>query len=89
MITVVITHEVKAYSEWRKGYDADEGNRTKAGAKISGVYTSVDNPNMVTVIGEFPSVEAAQGFMSSPELKKAMEVAGVIGVPEVKILNKA
>jgi hypothetical protein len=43
---------------------------------------------MVTVIGEAPSLEAINGFMSNPELKAAMEKGGVIGMPDVKILNK-
>ena len=88
MITVVITHEVKNYSEWRKGYDEDEVNREKAGFKTTGEYQSVKNPNLVTVIGESPSEEAITNFMSNPDLKAAMEKAGVIGMPDVKILNK-
>ena len=56
--------------------------------KIYGVYNSVDNANQVTVIAEFPSAEAVQGFLSSPELKAGMVEAGVIGATEAKILNK-
>ncbi len=88
MKTVIITHEVKNYSEWRKVYDADEVNRTKAGFKTSGEYRAVDNPNMVTIIGEVPSVEAISKFMANPDLKVAMEKGGVLGMPDVRILNK-
>jgi hypothetical protein len=88
MITVIITHECKNYSEWRVVFDADEVNRTKAGFKIGSVYQSVDNSNKITIIGEAPSVEAINGFMSNTELKAAMEKGGVIGIPDVKILRK-
>jgi quinol monooxygenase YgiN len=88
-VTVVITHEVKNYASWRKGYDADESNRNKAGFRVSGVYADLKNPNMVTVIGEFPSAAAAEAFAASPKLKEAMEKSGVIGKPEVKILTVA
>ena len=88
MITVIVSHEVKNYSDWRKVYDADAPNRSKAGFKISGEYRSVDNPNKITIIGETPSVEAINNFMSNPALKEAMEKGGVMGMPEVKILNK-
>jgi len=44
---------------------------------------------LVTLIGEAPSVEALKKFMSNPALKDAMERGGIIGMPEVKILNKA
>jgi hypothetical protein len=88
MVTVIISHECKNYPDWRKVFDADEKNRSKAGFKSTGVYHSVDNSNKITIIGEAPSIEAIKGFMSNPELKLAMEKGGVIGVPDVKILNK-
>ena len=88
MITVLVTHEIKNYSDWRKVFDADEVNRSKAGFKSTGVFHSVDNPNMITIIGEVPNLEAINEFMANPELKVAMEKGGVIGVPDVKILNK-
>lgn len=88
MTTVIVTHEVKNYSDWRKVYDADEVNRSKAGMKVTGLYQSVDNSNMVTVVGEAPSLEAVKQFMSNPELKAAMEKGGVLGVPDVRVLRK-
>ena len=88
MVTVIITHEVKNYSDWRKVYDADEANRSKAGFQTNREYQSVNNPNLITIIGEAPSLEAINGFMANPELKAAMEKGGVIGIPDVKILNK-
>jgi hypothetical protein len=88
MVTVIISHECKNYSVWRKVFDADEVNRLKAGFKSKGVYHSVDNSNKITIIGEAPSVAAINGFMANPELKAAMEKGGVIGMPDVKILSK-
>jgi hypothetical protein len=88
MVTVIISHECKNYSDWRKVFDADEANRLKAGFKIMGVYHSVDNTNKITILGEAPSVEAINGFMAKPELKDALEKGGVIGKPDVKILNR-
>jgi hypothetical protein len=88
MVTVIISHECKNYSVWRKVFDADEVNRSKAGFKSTGVYHSVDNANKITIIGEAPSVEAINGFMANPELKVAMEKGGVLGMPDVKILSR-
>jgi hypothetical protein len=88
MITVILTHEVKNFSDWMKVYDADAENRVKAGLHISSMYRSVDNPNMITLVGEAPGMDAVKGFMSNPDLKAAMEKGGVIGVPDVKLLNK-
>jgi len=88
MVTTLLTHEVKNFLEWKKGFDAGEPLRQKAGVKISGVYNSVDNPNNITIIAEFQSPEAVQGFLRHPVLRESMEEAGVIGIPEAKILNK-
>lgn len=88
MITVILSHEVKNYSTWRKVYDEDEINRTRAGLIMTGVYQSIENPNMITLIGESPNVEAFQNFISNPDLKVAMEQGGVIGIPEVRIMRE-
>lgn len=88
MIKVILSHEVKDFSTWKKGFDSGEPLRTEAGVTTVGVYTSVTNPNHVTVTTEFPSYEAVKGFFSNPALKSDMEKAGVISEPEVKILNK-
>jgi quinol monooxygenase YgiN len=86
-VVVVVTHEVKDYDSWRKGYNADELNRKNVGFKVWSVYADVNNPNMVSVIGEFPSAAAAEAFSTSPKLKEVMEKAGVVGKPDVKVLT--
>lgn len=83
-----VTHEVKDYATWRKGFEADKANREKAGIHLAAIYTAADNYNMVTVVCEVPNVNVAQSFINAPELKTAMEKAGVISKPEVKIVIK-
>jgi quinol monooxygenase YgiN len=87
VVTVIVTHEVKDYASWRKVYDADEPNRKMMGFKVWGVYADVKNPNVVSIIGTFPNAGSVDAFMSSPKLKTAMEDAGVIGKPDVKVLT--
>ena len=88
MVDVIITHEVKDFSKWRKGFKGDHSSRPEANVKVRGVYQSVENPNVITVMAEFPSVEAVHGFMKNPVLKTALDRGGVIGHPEVRILSK-
>jgi quinol monooxygenase YgiN len=47
------------------------------GVVAQAVYQSTDDPNDVTVIHDFHSLEKAKAFAASPELKAAMEKAGV------------
>jgi hypothetical protein len=88
MVKVIVSHEVKNYSDWKKVFDSDEPNRSKAGFKSTGVYHSVEKPNQITIIGEAPNTEAIKSFMANPAMKAAMEKGGVLGMPEVKILQK-
>ncbi len=88
MVTVILSHEVANFSDWKKGFDEGESMRQQAGVKTIGIFNSVENANDVTIITEFPSKEAVQGFMANPNLKADMEKAGVISAPTVKILSK-
>jgi quinol monooxygenase YgiN len=85
-VTVIVTHEVKEYTSWRKVYDADEPNRKLMGFKVWGVYRDAKSPNWVSIIGTFPNAGAVDAFMASPKLKEAMDNAGVLGKPDVKVL---
>ena len=88
MVTVIMQHEVKDFAQWKPIFDADESNRAKAGIKLSGLYTSVKNPNDVTMIFEAPGAEVLDTFMSDPNLQEAMKKGGVISAPVVSVLNK-
>lgn len=88
MVTVILTHEVKNYADWKVGFDGDEANRAQMGVSIIGVYQDVDNHNMVTIISEVASAEAIKGFLANPDMQMNMEKLGVIGVPTLRILNK-
>ena len=88
MITIIFTHPVKNFQEWKKIYDENAEHRAKAGIIISGLFQSADDPNIVTLIGEVASIEDFNNFNSDPELISEMQRAGVIGIPEVKILKK-
>lgn len=88
MITVIGKHEVKDAKTWKVGFDADEANRAKAGVKVNGVYSSIENPNMITISMDFPNKEVLDGMMSNPDMQKTMAEAGVIGKPEFHVFTK-
>jgi quinol monooxygenase YgiN len=88
MVHVILTHEVQDYAQWREDFDAGEAFRVQNGVTVLDVYTAVDNSNKVTILTEFPSVEAVHGFMNAPSFKEAAQKAGVVGAPELKILQK-
>lgn len=84
-----VRHEVTDYAVWRKAFDAFAPTQKKLGVIYSAVYRAADNPNDVTVIHDFHSVDKAKGFAASPELKAAMEKAGVKSAPQIWITTKS
>jgi quinol monooxygenase YgiN len=84
-----VRHEVADYGVWRKAFDAFAPTAKKSGAINGAVYRSADNANDVTVTHDFHSVAKAKAFAASPELKAAMEKAGVKGAPQIWITTKS
>ena len=88
MATMFIRHTISDYKAWRKAYDEAAPLQKAKGVTAQAVYQAADNPNDITVTHEFGSVEAAQAFAKSDELKKAMQGAGVVGTPTIWFTNK-
>jgi hypothetical protein len=83
--TLFVRHQVADYAAWRSVYDSVEGLRQQYGCTGAEVLTDADDKNDVIVIHRFPTVDAAQGFAGSSELKDAMGRAGVQGAPRIEI----
>lgn len=88
MVTVIIQNEVKDFAEWKKVFDADNLDRTKEGVNLIALYTSINNPNDVTMIFEATSAEVYEKIMSDPGRQDILKKAGVISAPTAAILNK-
>ena len=89
MASILIQHTVKDFAAWKKVFDSALDMRTANGELSAQVYRDVNDPNKVTTINKWNSLANAQKFAHSPELKAAMEKAGVMGAPTVYFLNEA
>jgi hypothetical protein len=67
-----VRHKVQDYAKWRKVYDDFEETRTKMGETGDWVWQLAGDPNDVTVIHDFDSVEKAKAFVKRSELREAM-----------------
>ena len=88
MTTLFVRHTVKDYAAWRKLYDSFAPVQQANGVAAQAVYQSAEDPNDVTVTHEFASLDAAKSFVGKPELKEAMQKAGVVGAPSIWFTNK-
>jgi len=85
-LITTITHGVKDFSSWKKVYDSGEKLRQKAGVNDYLLLRSLSDKNLVTVLGTSSSAAKFNQFVSNPDLKTAMDKAGVISKPEVKVM---
>jgi quinol monooxygenase YgiN len=89
MASMLVQHNVKDYAAFKKVYDSAESIRTTNGELSDQIFRDATDPNKLTLIFKWNSVANAQKYAHSPELKAAMEKAGVVGVPNISFLNEA
>ncbi len=77
MYIMVANHGVEDYERWKAGFD--QLPPTQVGARFDHVNRNIDDPDNITVISGWETVEAAVAFRDSPELSDAMAKAGVVG----------
>jgi uncharacterized protein (DUF1330 family) len=87
MITLVVHHKVRDYDAWKPVFDEHEGVRVSHGEVEHRIYRMCADPNSVAIHNDFPTVEAARGFMADPSLQEAMERGGVEGDPGTGFLG--
>jgi hypothetical protein len=88
MIFINVRHLVADFTKWRHHFDADLARRKDSGATgIEYVYRDLENPNMVTIIMQWESLEKARKFVQDPKLAELMKDSGVLSEPEVRFLR--
>lgn len=80
---MAVTHVVKDFDTWKKGFDEDEMNRTASGLTLRALARGIDNPNNVYIFLNVSDLQKAKDFAASPKLKDIMQKLGVISKPEI------
>jgi len=84
---VIVTHPVKDFDTWKSVFDKFEAVRKEGGEQSAVVLRHADDPNMVTVVNTWNSIDEFQAFFGQEELKAGMAEAGVAGPPTVILAN--
>lgn len=85
-VIMIVTLEVKNFTEWKKGFDAGYPVREKAGIKVLSVCSSTEIENQIVVIEEAESAQAAHNFLT---LLKSKQKEGDMTKMNVKLYDKA
>ena len=89
MAYMFVRTSVKDYEAWKPVFDSGIDMRRKSGEKSYQVLRQGDGSNELVVLSRWDSLDDARRFAASPELKEAMQRAGVIGKPETLFLEEA
>jgi heme-degrading monooxygenase HmoA len=89
MIHVMIRHKVAEYTRWKEAFDAHHTARKHAGETGCRLYQNVEDPREVIIFSDWDSLEQARTFMTSEEVRKTMQQAGVVGAPEIQFVEAA
>ena len=86
---LAVRHQVSDYAGWRKVYGEIEPLRAQYGCTAQRVLRLPEDGNDLFITHEFPSAAQASGFAGDPELREAMDRAGVQGMPRIEIFTDA
>ena len=85
----MISHRVHDYDKWKVVFEENAAVRKEFGCTGGYVFRDADDPNKVTALLEFESVERFRAFRQDPRLADAMSRAGVDGPPDIRALEVA
>lgn len=89
MAYILVQQSVADYEKWKPFFDEDGPIRRAGGSKGGLVLRNADDPNHITVLLEWDSLENARAFAGSDELRERMRRAGVTSAPELYFLDEA
>lgn len=84
---MIIEHTVKDFGKWKTAYLAHDSTRQAFGISQYILARGKKDSNDVVVIDKFSDVAKAKEFGASPNLKEAMQKAGVTGQPNISLVE--
>jgi antibiotic biosynthesis monooxygenase (ABM) superfamily enzyme len=89
MAYMLVRHNVKDYTAWKSVFDSVSDLRKRNGEKAYQILRQGNGSNELVALFKWDNLDHARKYAASPELKAAMERAGVIGKPEILFLEEA
>lgn len=85
--SMVVRHPVKDYAQFKKVFLSTDSMPQAYGVHPIGVARGIQDTNMVVVIAKIDDLAKAKAFGASPELKTAMDSAGVTAAPTIDFVD--
>lgn len=80
-------HRVQDFAKWHRVFSSHAEAQRKAGLDLLYLLRDTNDPNHIVYLFRVHNLETAKAFTEAPEASKAAEESGVIGMPEIILLN--
>ena len=88
MAYLLIRHKVKDYTAWKSNFDNAAEMRKASGEKSYQILHPDDDAKNLVLLFEWDNLDNARNHVAAPELKEAMQQAGVVEEPEIYFLEE-
>lgn len=82
-IGLIVIHKVADYGRWLPYFEAHRDAHLDAGIVGYRLHRGVDDPNLIAILFFATDRVALRAFGESEDLRRTMELAGVLGQPEL------
>jgi len=86
MAYVLVRHKVADYEKWKPVFDAHSATRKASGSKGGRLFRNASDENETVIL--LDDLEKARQFVQSPDLREAMQRAGVVDQPTIIFLEE-
>jgi hypothetical protein len=89
MVYLFLRHTVEDYGRWHEGFDRHLAARQAGGATNEAhIMHNIDNAEDIIVLLGWHDLARARAFTNSVSLQTAFKQMGVVGLPEVYVLQR-
>jgi antibiotic biosynthesis monooxygenase (ABM) superfamily enzyme len=89
MAYMFVRHSFRDYDAWKSVFDSVGDLRKRNGEQSYQILRQDNGSDELVALFRWDNLDNARKYAASPELKAAMERAGVIGKPEILFLEEA
>lgn len=87
MAWIHVRQQVQDYNKWKAEYDKTAEYKRHQGWKRYRLYQVAGNRNDLILMEQFGTAEQAQSYLQSDYLRQAMAQGGVVGTPQVLLID--
>jgi len=89
MVKTLVLVRCEDFEKWWKVFEESSDLRKSFGSQGVQVFRVKGEPGTAVILADYADLEQAKSLFQSQEYRQAIQHAGVIGIPEVRFLDKA